>query len=368
MLKNCSVSKDWAKLSPDLLPLITHKLGDIIDFIQFRAVCKQWRLATNLSDNPPQFPWLMMVKLGRNSNISFHALPSSKMISGPFLEYITISCYPRRSNEFMIEEKDEKDSSLLVDKFPTHVFPLTINKLGHNMISGCDQVINLSVPVGNISKFLYTLLSGKMKRLVVVVPMGKFFAHCRRRNFNFKFATTGKTLSTIVNVSDRYGAHTEQVVDVSDGLTGKVLSTISCPVEGTCDSCLISTRNGLLILVSKKYVPSHQHGDKPYYDYEFVVHRLENYDLEHPNWTNLSGIGDMMLFVDAHNVFSLMASEYDQDVYRGNCIYFITELKKDPPNYIVAGYDMGERRSFEVCSLGEYTTFIELFWFIPSLV
>ncbi|KAF3332465.1 hypothetical protein FCM35_KLT02042 [Carex littledalei] len=365
MATNCSVPKDWAKLSSDLLPLIAHKLGDIIDFIRFRAVCKQWRPATNLSDNPPQFPWLMMVKLDRNPNISFHALPSSKIISGPFLEYITISCYPRRSNEFMIEEKDEKDPSLLVDKFPTHVFPLTVNKLDCNVISGCDQVIHLPVPVGNISKFLYTLISGKMKRLVVVVPLGKIFAHYR--GWNFKFATTGKALSTIVNVSDLYGAHIEQVVDVSDGPTGKVVSTISCPVEGMCDSCLISTRDGLL-MVSKKYISSHQHGNKPYYDYEFVVHRLENYDIKHPNWTNLSRIGDMMLFMDNQNAFSLMASEYDHDRYRGNCIYFITELKKDPQNYIVAGYDMGERRSFEVCSLGEYTTYTELFWFIPSLV
>ncbi|KAF3335378.1 F-box protein [Carex littledalei] len=77
----CSVPKDWAELNLDLLPLIAHKLGDIIDFIRFRAVCKQWRLATNLSDNPPQFPWLMMLELNRNSNISFHAIPSDNFFS-----------------------------------------------------------------------------------------------------------------------------------------------------------------------------------------------------------------------------------------------------------------------------------------------
>ncbi|KAF3331948.1 hypothetical protein FCM35_KLT03354 [Carex littledalei] len=192
-----------------------------------------------------------------------------------------------------------------------------------------------------------------MTHLIVVVPLGKIFAHYRGRNF--KFVTTRPHL----------------VVDVSDGPTGKILSTISCPVDVMADSCLISTSDGLL-MVSKNYVRSHE-DDKPYNDYQFVVYRLENYNNNHPNWTMLSGIGDMMLFLDDRNAFSLKTSEYDHG-YKGNCIYFITRLKKTCSHlnslsrYIVVGYDMGESKSFEVCSLGEYTNRTELFWFIPSLV
>ncbi|KAF3326925.1 hypothetical protein FCM35_KLT08555 [Carex littledalei] len=347
----CSVPKDWAELSPDLLPLIAHKLGDIVDFIRFRAVCKQWRLATNLLDNPPQFPWIMMLKLDETRKISFHALPSGKIFSGPFLKYIHTMCIHRRSYDTIVE-KDQKDSSILVNKFPSYLFPLRVKWFRYDVISGRDQLIPYpGAPVGNISKFLYTTLSSKMTRLIVAFSLGKVLAQYRGRIF--KLVTT----------------RPEIVVNVSDVYTGKVLSTISCPVEVMVDSCLISTRDGLL-MVSKKSVY-----DKPYLDYKFVVYRLQNYDNNHPNWTILSGIGDMMLFLDDRNAFSLIAGEYDHG-YRGNCIYFITRLKtnfshfnSETHNYKVVGYDMGENRSFEVCSLGEYTTqHTELFWFIPSLV
>lgn len=50
---------DWAELNSNLLHLIVKKLGDISNFIRFRAVCKKWRLAAPTSDPPPQLPWLL---------------------------------------------------------------------------------------------------------------------------------------------------------------------------------------------------------------------------------------------------------------------------------------------------------------------
>jgi hypothetical protein len=44
---------DWAELNPDLLHLNVKKLGDIFNFIGFRAVCKQWHSAASTSDPPP---------------------------------------------------------------------------------------------------------------------------------------------------------------------------------------------------------------------------------------------------------------------------------------------------------------------------
>ncbi|KAF3321510.1 hypothetical protein FCM35_KLT13726 [Carex littledalei] len=55
---------DWAELIPDILYLIVKKLGDISNFIHFRAVCKKWRLAAPTSDPPPQLPCLLESNIG----------------------------------------------------------------------------------------------------------------------------------------------------------------------------------------------------------------------------------------------------------------------------------------------------------------
>ncbi|KAJ3672409.1 hypothetical protein LUZ60_007130 [Juncus effusus] len=50
---------DWVELNPDLLRQISKKLGDISNFVRFRAVCKNWRLVVGPRDCPPQLPWLI---------------------------------------------------------------------------------------------------------------------------------------------------------------------------------------------------------------------------------------------------------------------------------------------------------------------
>lgn len=55
---------DWEELIPDIISLIVKKLGDISNFIRFRAVCKKWRSAAPTSDPPPQLPCLIESKIG----------------------------------------------------------------------------------------------------------------------------------------------------------------------------------------------------------------------------------------------------------------------------------------------------------------
>ncbi|KAF3330081.1 F-box protein [Carex littledalei] len=126
MANKCSsVPKfDWAELNLDLLPFIAHKLGDAIDFIRFRAVCKKWRSATNLSDKPPQLPWLMMLtKYHDMAEVCFHALPSGKIFSLSFLNHRDYSvAYNRKgSNEFQFYEIDEEcNLKDFIKKFVAH--------------------------------------------------------------------------------------------------------------------------------------------------------------------------------------------------------------------------------------------------------
>ena len=52
------LDRDWSSLPPEVLNLIAKYLYEIIDFVQFRAVCKAWRFSTPITDLPPQFPWI----------------------------------------------------------------------------------------------------------------------------------------------------------------------------------------------------------------------------------------------------------------------------------------------------------------------
>ncbi|KAL0438344.1 UNVERIFIED_CONTAM: F-box protein SKIP23 [Sesamum latifolium] len=62
-------SVDWADLPPELLQTIAANLQTLADYIRFRAVCKNWRLAAPIAPRqlPREFPWLML-PLSRSSN------------------------------------------------------------------------------------------------------------------------------------------------------------------------------------------------------------------------------------------------------------------------------------------------------------
>ncbi|KAJ3672498.1 hypothetical protein LUZ60_007219 [Juncus effusus] len=69
---------DWAELNPDLLRLISKKLGDIYNFVWFRAVCKNWRLAVGPHDYPPQLPWFLEYHFMVSSARKFFSLYSNR--------------------------------------------------------------------------------------------------------------------------------------------------------------------------------------------------------------------------------------------------------------------------------------------------
>ncbi|KAJ4813350.1 F-box domain-containing protein [Rhynchospora pubera] len=64
----------WSRLAPDLLQLICKNILDISDFVRFRAVCKDWRMAIHLSDYSQQ-PCLFNADI---LNFNFYTLNSTQ--------------------------------------------------------------------------------------------------------------------------------------------------------------------------------------------------------------------------------------------------------------------------------------------------
>lgn len=298
-----------------------------------------------LSDGAtPRLPWLMPLKWDDMPTICFHALPSCKTFSIPFPGALRMKYNYPGSNEFLLEERIDEDN--YDDECATSIFHLKLDRLGRNMR---DRELLPLPPVVNWPKFL-NFRPEESKRPAMIVPSMRYLAHHEQIIFTYETA---------------YGIMPKHIVVIDDG-TKEIVSTVPCPKEHLANCYLISTRDGLLMIVKKSAPPQ---DDVPYDNCQFVIYRLENYDPE-PHWTRLSEIGDIMLFLDEYNGFSLSAN--NDEKFRGNCIYFITNLKWNPrsplTHYVLAGFDMAKNKSFEVCSLGEsspYDTFP--FWIIPTL-
>ncbi|KAJ1700738.1 hypothetical protein LUZ63_000517 [Rhynchospora breviuscula] len=79
MESNESQERDWSSLPPDLLNLIAKKVGEITNFVRFRAVCTSWCSSTPVSDLPPQFPWIFRDHITPGDlTVSFYSIPLDK--------------------------------------------------------------------------------------------------------------------------------------------------------------------------------------------------------------------------------------------------------------------------------------------------
>ncbi|KAJ1701827.1 hypothetical protein LUZ63_001606 [Rhynchospora breviuscula] len=83
-----------------------------------------------------------------------------------------------------------------------------------------------------------------------------------------------------------------------------------------------------------------------------------------PRWVKISSIGDLILFLDDHNGFSLSCRDFSG--FRGNSIYFIKCQFQDtynPPLSLLCRYDIEEARAEPLnCPFAKGGT-----WIIPSL-
>lgn len=77
------------KLNPDLLRCIANKVGDTINFIRFRVMCRHWRSVVHPGDLPPQLPCVLLscnhklINGKPSSDLRFFSLYSNKTYSLP---------------------------------------------------------------------------------------------------------------------------------------------------------------------------------------------------------------------------------------------------------------------------------------------
>ncbi|KAJ3706365.1 hypothetical protein LUZ61_010070 [Rhynchospora tenuis] len=167
--------------------------------------------------------------------------------------------------------------------------------------------------------------------------------------------------------------HQYQRIGVIDEITGVLLSYLPPPTEYFYYKYLIATDDGLLAVELKGstiILPSFMTDASDVTKCQFEVFRLENYP-QNSHWIKLSEIGDLMLFLDKQNGFSLKASDFDG--FKGNCIYFITSGIKYPKReyeHVIGRFDLESNRTEMVPApawLGLRQWERQAAWFIPTL-
>ncbi|KAJ4733444.1 F-box family protein [Rhynchospora pubera] len=350
----------WARLNPDLLRIISKKLCDISSFICFRAVCKRWRAATSLSDPPRQFPCVIDWPKGKgklDDTLRVYSISSRRThtfqvpdahFHGPSDGYVLL--YERyrsaKERQSFLNPFAWKEWLFLLDVPVDIVEPI---RLGRNLIRN-DGPALLYKEYEHY--FLCFWQSEKNDWTEIRVPSIKTVA---LYDHKFFFAEWG---------------HLHQRVGVIDETTGVLLSYFPPPINNFYHGYLIATDDGLLAVEVIKSIAVIPYLLIDLEKCQFLVYRLENYP-RNPQWTKLSGIGDLMLFLDQQNGFSLKASDFGG--FKGNCIYFITAGKKwakPGSENVIARFDIESNKTKRIPApawLGLRQWERQAAWFIPTL-
>ncbi|KAJ1704473.1 hypothetical protein LUZ63_004252 [Rhynchospora breviuscula] len=326
-------SVNWAELDPDMLRIISSKLCDSGSFVKFRAVCKSWRSAADLSECPRQFPCLIdWPHMQQNTTLQVYS-PASR--TSHIFQVPNTLCYGP-SAEVLIQPNCRMHMPL------SYLNPLT----------GVKTAFPFQVQLCNSR------------------PTGAYWLHSRidefavgkeglRHVFYFKISENDEwTWKEIDNRSRAVAYHDHKYF---------LLETRNVDLSPTLAPLLappLATTNGLLAII----------GFKPLFvkdlkDCRFEVHRLENYP-ENSHWTKLNGIGDLILFVDHFNCFARKASDYH--CFEGNCIYFISSVKKPKrgSKHVIGRFDMGLNTVEELSGptwFGKGNSKVNSAWFLPSI-
>ncbi|KAJ4812206.1 F-box protein (DUF295) [Rhynchospora pubera] len=362
--KQCTSRVSWEQLDPDLLRIISKKLCDISSFVCFRAVCKRWRAVTSLSDPPPQFPWV----------IDWPKAKSSGELESVFRFY---SINSRKTHAFVVPHAyifGPSDGSVLIyerDRSDKECQSFL------NPLAWRERFVPLEVPVDNTVRPIRLA-----RNLIQNVEPALFYeenAHyilCFWQSAKNKWAGVRvPRLKTVVFYDHKFFVTDDEInytrIRVIDESTGAVLSYLPPPTDNFYHGYLIATDDGLLAVEVIRSIAVIPYLKIDLEECQFEVYRLENYP-QNPHWTKLRGIGDLMLFLDQQNGFSLKASDFGG--FKGNCIYFITAGKKWPKRgseHVIARFDIESNKTERIPApawLGRRFFERQAAWFMPTLL
>ncbi|KAJ3699192.1 hypothetical protein LUZ61_002897 [Rhynchospora tenuis] len=359
---------DWSELNSDLLHLISKKLEKFSNLIRFRSVCKQWRLAVDSTDLPPQLPCLLQpdptlfstsysafsvssnttsqVKLPighREFKHTFHRAPS--------IGYLLVNSFTPVKLQFLLNPVTENKLHL----------PFPKGTLFHRMIyMGPNPNSNSRTAKEGVHSVVLVL--DRFEKTPIKSIM--FWQSNINKITTFRIPSiSGPALPGYYKGKlfvTRWDRGETNVFDMETGAEMNVV--IPNPNEHSMFFFLVEAMGDLLGVVH------HYNYDGGIREFKFKVYRLEHTDeFDECRWIELQGIGDRVLFLTRNQGFCLSTSDFKG--FRGNCIYYlelVEDRNKDGQrsyNRRLLRYNMEDGTKDELLNnVDFYAT-----WFVPSL-
>ncbi|XP_078182801.1 F-box protein At2g26160-like [Carex rostrata] len=360
--------RDWTELNPDLLHLISKKLGNLSNFIRFHSVCKQWRSA---ADPPPLLPWLLHPATFRceeaNTNTDYILYSLSSNSSYQIELPITYKGF-RYHNM-----KEPSIGFILVDQhkqilkppcplmIPYLFNPLTETKIH---LPFTEVVFYCTLYLGPDNKSNSSMVKSGVHLVVYSIRNSHLEIRSWRSDSNkiteFKIPFITFVVGYYKGKIFVYLSKTRET-KVFDMTTGAEMNiVIQHPVECLHFNLFVEAMGDLLAVA----YPRPGKGGC-----EVKVYRLEHTDVfGQCRWIKLKGIGERVLFLGSPAAgFCLSASDFEG--LRGNCIYYMRACSETNETDGFRHYNRLFRYDMENGTSEELLNCVPLSatWFMPCL-
>ncbi|KAJ4749673.1 F-box family protein [Rhynchospora pubera] len=357
-----TLDRNWEDLPPELIQSIAKQLGDLVEFLCFRLVCKKWRSATTRSSPPPQLPWLLNFDYN-SSTFHFYSLSTCKVHAihveknlGFYHKWMTPSYH------YIFNCRDSFTGVGAVGP-PFLYNPLTQKSI---KLPFLNVSYPMQVPFLNDSHHFPFLIGPSSIRTQECVAL---MTNTKSNKKQILFCRPGDTEWSIVEK----GPHDDGAclfykgmvyINMDDTGVTKVVSLVTNSIVTLIPPPVFSTggsREGFSYFVESLGVLLGVRWSKGIC--ETHVYGLEVYQLLKENtylkWAKMDTLGDRILFVSSHNGYSFSAR--DCGGLEGNCIYY---KALDDDRECLMRYDFEKCVAEQVpCPLAKVVT-----WFMPSLV
>ncbi|XP_078167668.1 F-box/kelch-repeat protein At1g64840-like [Carex rostrata] len=363
--------RDWTELNPELLHLISKKLGNLSNFIRFRSVCNKWRSAADPADPPPLLPWLLQpatlscCETNMNTDYILYSLSSNTtyQIELPIIHKgYRYPLWKEPSIGFILVDQYKQLLKPPYYHNPPYLFnPLTETKIHLPFAKPCYYFSLYMAPYNKSNSS--TVKSGVHWVAYALVHDGTEIVSWR--SDSNELTTSKIPIKSVVFVYYKgkifvylFETSETKVFDMTTGAEMNIV--IPHPVECLLFNLFVEAMGELLAVTYP--------GEGGCDSHQFQVYRLEHTDdFGQCRWIKLKGIGERALFLSkARAGFCLSTSDFEG--LRGNCIYYMQYCKDKNKDGVreynrLLRYDMENGTSEELLNC----VAVSATWFMPCL-
>ncbi|KAJ3687797.1 hypothetical protein LUZ61_016961 [Rhynchospora tenuis] len=350
---------NWAELPHDLLHAINRRLDDFFDFLNFRAVCKCWRAAAPLSEQPPQFPLLLEREHHFSSDFETYSIHTGKS------RRLQV---PEAKNRKFVGQSNGYLVTYLVSDRNDYACPALLNPFTRAELSLPFRKLKpyYAGPNWGNYEFYKPIYVGadpiRNPREVVIYMDSAYTGLCvgywKSENNEWALKYSLPAPVQVYQKGRLFICNYQNSSTMAIGLTTRETLQVKFPPNQSFRYLV----EGSGMVLGIRQVSYETRGTVPLERCRFEVYRLDEED-KPPRWVKTSDIGDLMIFLNSRDGFCSSASDFDG--MSGNCIYFTRwNGMKGHSQLLIGRYELGKDGSEVVGHRSTSNT--DAIWIVPN--